>query len=70
MGVTSHKGVDWDRQPPEESPSCFGKRDRKLGTLQVTGGKRTNNRPNVAIVNRLGNPLSSKDLGTKVQRFG
>jgi len=35
MGVTSHKEVDWDRQPPKESPSCFGNRDRKLGTLQI-----------------------------------
>jgi hypothetical protein len=35
MGVTPHKGVDWDRQPPEESSSCFEKRDRKLGTLQI-----------------------------------
>ena len=35
MGVTPHKVADRDRQPPEDSPSCFGKRNRKLGTLQI-----------------------------------
>jgi hypothetical protein len=63
MGVTPHNEVDLHHQSPEESSSCFENRDRKLGTLQITGGKRTNKRPDVAIVNRLGNPLSSEDLG-------
>ena len=63
MGVTPHNEVDKHHQPPEEGSSCFENRDRKLGTLQIIGGKRTNNRPDVAIVNRLGNPLSSEDLG-------
>ena len=70
MGVTPHNEVDLYHQSPEESSSCFENRDRKLGTLQITGGERTKSRPDVAIVNRLGNPLSSEDQGTKVQRFG
>jgi hypothetical protein len=50
MGMTPHNEVDKHHQPPEESSSCFENRDRKLGTLQITGGKRTNKRPDVAIV--------------------
>jgi len=35
MGVTPHKVVDGNRQPPEYSSSCFEKRDHKLGMLQI-----------------------------------
>jgi hypothetical protein len=42
MGVTPHNEVDLYHQSLEESSSCFENRDRKLGTLQMTGGKRTN----------------------------